>query len=85
MEILKEGENMTKQITITVRDYIVDMILNNVKNKSARAEELIVKGYLFEKESQNKNVPERAYKLPTFLQYINFFLSADPVNYAQVV
>jgi len=37
------------QLTITVTKFITDQILDGVKNKSARIEELIIKGYLAEK------------------------------------
>lgn len=42
------------QITITVNDWVLKDIIGTPKNKSARTEELIIKGFLAEKEKELK-------------------------------
>lgn len=50
---------MGKQITITVNNFIVDKIIGDVKNKSARAEELLLKGWSVERdEEMNRKIEE---------------------------
>lgn len=43
---------MTKHLNITVSDWVLSEIIGKVKNKSERAEELIIRGYI--EEQKNK-------------------------------
>lgn len=44
----------TKPTTIRLSNFFLDDIIGKVKNKNARIEELLMKGYLYEKEQTQK-------------------------------
>ena len=46
---------MTTKLNATISDWIYNEIIAKAKNKSERVEELLVKGYLAEKEKELKS------------------------------
>ncbi len=55
---------MTRKFNITVSDWVGSEIVGNPKNKSARIEELIIKGFMAEKEKNIRASSEN-------VQYLN--------------
>ena len=39
---------MTKQVTVTFNDWVLDQIIGNPINKSKKIEELVIKGFMSE-------------------------------------
>jgi hypothetical protein len=60
---------MTKQLTITMNDWVVDQVVGNIKNKSQRIEELLIKAYINEREERiRENISKSA--LDGFLSHV---------------
>ena len=43
---------MTKKLSVSIPDWIIEEVIGNQKNISARIQELIIKGYLAEKNKR---------------------------------
>lgn len=65
---------MTKQISITLNDWVVDEILRDVKNKSAKIEEALIKAYMCEKEKAFKEAQTLSGKMGTKLKLVYAYL-----------
>ena len=60
---------MTKAINVTMNNWVIDEIIGNVKNKSARVEELLIKAYINEREERiRENISKSA--LDGFLSHV---------------
>jgi len=60
---------MTKAINVTMNNWVIDEIIGNVKNKSARVEELLIKAYINEREERiRENISKNA--LDGFLSHV---------------
>ena len=44
----------SKVIALSVPEWVIDDILGNVKNRSGRILELLIKGHMYEKDKQNE-------------------------------
>ncbi len=49
---------MSKKVTVTLADWVNNEILGAAKNKSEKVEELIIKGYLADKEKNATSNPD---------------------------
>ena len=60
---------MTKRISITMSDWVVNEIVGPSKNISSKIEELIIKGYLAQKEKEHsEKTPLLRFYLVTLLK-----------------